>query len=101
VEIALANCWPLHPVTACLLGPISKRRFGQNQRSIFGFLNSAEPNGFQDFLKSASKADIYTPDILWDYLRQNLEPAILASPDGHRWSIAVEAVERSESFGQK
>jgi energy-coupling factor transporter ATP-binding protein EcfA2 len=99
MEIALANCWPLHPVTACLLGPISKRRFGQNQRSIFGFLNSAEPNGFQDFLKSASKADIYTPDILWDYLRQNLEPAILASPDGHRWSIAVEAVERSESFG--
>jgi energy-coupling factor transporter ATP-binding protein EcfA2 len=96
---SLAACWPLHPVTACLLGPISKRRFGQNQRSIFGFLNSAEPNGFQDFLKQADKSDIYTPDMLWDYLRQNLESAILASPDGHRWSIAVEAIERSESFG--
>src|SRR5690606_30331611 len=38
----LASCWPLHPATAALLGPISRRRFGQNQRSIFGFLNSAE-----------------------------------------------------------
>ena len=25
----LTRCWPLHPVTAALLGPISKRRFGQ------------------------------------------------------------------------
>ena len=33
----LEGCWPLHPVVACLLGPISRRRFGQNQRSIFGF----------------------------------------------------------------
>ena len=41
----LEDCWPLHPVTACLLGPLSRRRFGQNQRSIFGFLNSAEPQG--------------------------------------------------------
>ena len=41
----LEGCWPLHPVVACLLGPVSRRRFGQNQRSIFGFLNSAEPHG--------------------------------------------------------
>ena len=52
----LEDCWPLHPVTACLLGPLSRRRFGQNQRSIFGFLNSAEPQGFQDFLRNASAA---------------------------------------------
>ena len=49
----LAGCWPLHPVVACLLGPISRRRFGQNQRSLFGFLNSTEPQGFQDFLRNA------------------------------------------------
>ena len=48
----LEACWPLHPVVACLLGPISRRRFGQNQRSIFGFLNSSEPYGFQDFLQT-------------------------------------------------
>ena len=96
----LAMCWPLHPVVSCLLGPISRRRFGQNQRSIFGFLNSAEPHGFQDFLKStlSHPEALFWPAQLWDYLRINLEPAILASPDGHRWSLAVEAVERCEAL---
>ena len=93
----LESCWPLHPITACLLGPISRRRFGQNQRSIFGFLNSSEPHGFQDFLGHAQEGDLYGPDRLWDYLRGNLEPSILASPDGHRWALAAEALERCES----
>jgi len=93
----LAQCWPLHPVVACLLGSISRRRFGQNQRSIFGFLNSAEPYAFQDFLARADGKDIYTVDQLWEYLRTNLESSILASPDGHRWALAVEAIERCEA----
>ena len=75
----LEACWPLHPVVACLLGPISRRRFGQNQRSIFGFLNSSEPSGFQDFLRRHQNDDLYTPDLLWEYLRLNLEPSIMAS----------------------
>ena len=97
----LLACWPLHPVVACLLGPLSRRRFGQNQRSVFGFLNSAEPHGFQEFLQTtpADAGRYYQPAMLWDYLRSNLEPSILASPDGHRWSLAVEAVERCEASG--
>jgi hypothetical protein len=95
----LEACWPLHPVVACLLGPISRRRFGQNQRSIFGFLNSAEPQGFQDFLNRTSDSELYGPGRLWDYLRANLEPSILASPDGHRWALAAEALERCEAIG--
>ena len=95
----LEGCWPLHPVVACLLGPISRRRFGQNQRSIFGFLNSAEPYGFQDFIRHQSEDVLFEPDRLWDYLRVNLEPSILASPDGHRWALAAEAVERCEVLG--
>ena len=95
----LKNCWPLHPVVACLLGPISRRRFGQNQRSIFGFLNSSEIYGFQYFLQNKSEEELYGPDLLWDYLRANLEPAILSSPDGHKWALATEAIERCESIG--
>lgn len=95
----LEGCWPLHPIVACLLGPISRRRFGQNQRSIFGFLNSPEPHGFQDFLKHAGIKELYGPDRLWDYLRVNLEPSILASPDGHRWALAAEALDRCEAIG--
>jgi hypothetical protein len=92
----LMRCWPLHPVTACLLGPISRRRFGQNQRSLFAFLNSREPAGFQDFLRDASTDRLFDPEQLFDYLQLNLEPAILASPDGHRWSMAIDALERAE-----
>ena len=96
---ALEACWPLHPAMAALLGPISKRRFGQNERSTFGFLSSVEPHGFRSYLNSTLKneASWYRPSDYWDYLRSNLEPAILASPDGHRWSQAVEAVERAEA----
>ncbi|TDV89921.1 hypothetical protein BDK62_12273 [Halomonas alkaliantarctica] len=97
LERLLEDTWPLHPVVAALLGPISRRRFGQNQRSLFGFLNSAEPNGFQDFLHLADEDDTYRPDRLWDYLRINLEPAIIASPDGHRWAMAAEAIDRCEA----
>lgn len=95
----LESCWPIHPVVTCLLGPISRRRFGQNQRSIFGFLNSAEPYGFQEFIGQAEDNELYSPDRLWDYLRANLEPSILASPDGHRWALASEALERCEATG--
>lgn len=98
----LHQCWPLHPIVACLLGPLSRRRFGQNQRSVFGFLNSAEPKGFQEYLRTTPASDASPPYgavELWDYLRANLEPAILASPDGHRWSLAVDAVERCEARG--
>ena len=95
----LEECWPLHPIVACLLGPISRRRFGQNQRSLFGFLNSSEPQGFQDFLRNADDGDLYAPDLLWDYLRINLEPSIMASPDGHRWASAVDALERCQAMG--
>jgi len=99
MALLLENCWPLHPTVACLLGPISRRRFGQNQRSIFGFLNSAEPHGFQDFINHTSDAQVYGPEQLWDYLRANLESSILASPDGHRWALAANCIEKCEAFG--
>ena len=37
LEESLNNCFPLHPLTSVLLGPISRNRFGQNERSILLF----------------------------------------------------------------
>jgi len=102
IGAGLAKCWPLHPVTASLLGVISKRRFGQNERSVFGFLASKEPLGFSEFLEEPgglSWQRMFGPSQYWDYLRANLEPSILASPDGHRWSVACDALERAEEKG--
>jgi hypothetical protein len=102
-EIAksLLACWPLHPITSSLLGPISRRKFGQNERSVFGFLASREPLSFMDFMHEHPLlwSSMYRPTNLWDYLKANLEPAILASTDGHRWSQAVDSIERAEAKG--
>lgn len=103
LALSLLACWPLHPALTALLGPISRRKFGQNERSIFGFLASREPLGFSDFLQTHAIASdsLYRPADYWDYLRANSEPAILASPDGHRWAQSVDSVERAESKGSQ
>lgn len=95
----LARTAPLHPFTACLLGPLSRRRFGQNQRSIFSFLSSAEPFGLQDALTREAVDGSYPPYLLWSYLQANFEPAILSSPDGRRWALAHDVQERAVARG--
>ncbi len=97
---ALAETWPLNPVTALLLGPVSRARFAQNERSVFGFLSSAEPAGFQQFLSStAVGAGTYDPSMLWDYLSANFGMALASGPDGSRFSLAFEAIERAGAKG--
>ncbi len=97
----LNACWPLHPVVAALLGPISRRRFGQNQRSIFSFLNSAEPGGFKEFLSStkSSRNSFYYPDYYWDYIQLNLESSIIASSDAKLWALANDSLAKCEALG--
>lgn len=86
---------PLHPLVSLILGPLSKRRFSQNERSTFGFLNSHEQHSFQLFLQNTIDRDArYSLHNLWDYLETNLEHAILGSPDGHAWAEASEAINR-------
>jgi len=96
LEQSLNKCWPLHPIVAALLGPVSRKRFGQNQRSIFSFLSSAEPFGFQNFLKTTDfSSDLcYTPAQYWDYLQVNLESTIVASSSSKMWAIAVDALNK-------
>ena len=96
---SLINCWPIHPVTSVLLGPISRKRFSQNERSVFGFLASAEPLGFTNFLKTTPNDgnSLYTPHMYWDYLKANMEQAIHASSDSHIWASAIDAIERTEA----
>lgn len=97
----LSGTWPLNPVTALLLGPLSRQRFAQNERSVFGFLSSAEPHGFVEFLK-AHPADAlawYGPDRLWDYLVANFGMALATGTDSSRFSLAFEAIDRAAAKG--
>lgn len=96
------SAWPLHPITTLLLGPISRRRFAQNERSVFSFLASAEPLGFLEHLsrpKSGTADDLFSVDRLWDYIVANFGLVIAAGEESHRISIAMEAIERAEARG--
>lgn len=95
----LAKCAPLHPLVTCLLGPLSRRRFGQNQRSVFSFLHSSEPFGLQDVRNSDDAIALYPTYRLWDYVKANFEGAVLSSPDGRRWATAADAIERCIARG--
>lgn len=94
----LLNALPIDPLVSLLLGPISRRRFSQNERSIFGFLASSERYGFRWFLEnewSPNELSLYGPDLLWDYLETNLGHLINSSPDGKAWLEANDAIYRA------
>lgn len=93
---ALTQVFPLHPLVAVLLCQLSKKDFGQNQRSIFSFLMSAEPYGFSNYLKQTpiQEFHIYQPDELWDYIDSNLGNMILATDHAKSWLLAQMAVSR-------
>ena len=95
----LQNCWPLSPVTSLLLGPISRRKFAQNERSIYSFLSSRERFGFREFIESHDEREVYSLANYWDYLEANFETSILSTADGNRWMAAWDAIERTSRKG--
>ena len=98
IKKSFENCLPLHPLTAILLCSLAKKEYGQNERSLFGFLTSFEPNSFQSFLESEdvqSKA-LYTAAHLFDYLKANQSLMIAVSKDAHKWEEANDILNRVE-----
>lgn len=102
LEQALLDAWPLNPISTLLLGPISRQRFAQNERSVFGFLCSSEPGGFQEHCARSmvgNAQDWYGPDKLWDYLVLNFGVALSSGADSLRHVLALEAIDRAQSRG--
>ena len=69
------RAWPLHPA-ALLAAPHLFRRFGQNERSLFGWLASAGPHGFADFVGRHTLTPDSVPALrvadLYDYMTDAL-----------------------------
>ena len=103
-SIALIKTLPLDPLVSLLLGPISRRRFSQNERSIFGFLSSHEKFGFRAFLAenytvNVASYQLYSPTNLWDYLHHNLHHLIVTSNDSKAWLEGCDAIYRASQKG--
>jgi energy-coupling factor transporter ATP-binding protein EcfA2 len=95
---------PLDPLVSLLLGPISKRRFSQNERSLFGFLASHEKYGFREFLidhysEKNNDYKLYSLDNLWKYLHHNLYHIIVTSSDSKAWLESCDAIDRAMKRG--
>ena len=68
------------------------RRFGQNERSLFSFISSAEPLALQQHAaQSAEGAGHYRIHHFFDYVRLNLLPAISSGNSHTHWGV-IEAV---------
>lgn len=89
----LDACWPLHPVTAVLLGPLFRGRLAQNERSLFAFLSAGEPLSFRDFLRTHEPNRLYTVDRLYDYATGMLGNRVLGR-DGRQWAEIDTAIRR-------
>jgi hypothetical protein len=91
--------YPLHPAAVATLSA-AMRRFGQNERSVFGFLQSLEPAGLQRF---AHETD-YSADH-WYSLADVFDHIGAASgsrPYGdraRRWSLAMDALTSATDRG--
>lgn len=73
-----AGLFPLHPITVPVLTGLLSR-FGQNERSLLGFLFSTEPFGLMSFAdRLLAPGDSYRLDTLYDYARTTL---------GHRLNV--------------
>jgi len=70
--------YPLHPSVFVAL-PYVFRRLGQNERSLFTYLTSFEPYGFQDFIATHSVGDYLRLPDLFDYLAANYEGRLYTS----------------------
>lgn len=98
---AFREAWPLNPLVTLLLGPISRRSYGQNQRSIFSFLGSSEQFAFRDYLQNTNSQDAETYKLsqFWDYLEYNLQSSIAVSLDSHHFVNARDAISRVQTSG--
>ena len=84
----LASIFPLHPLSALIL-PILCTKFSQNDRTLFTFLASGEPDSFSTFLSQSNLSDEKLPAFklhkVYDYFVESAGMSISARPQFQRW----------------
>ncbi|WP_457627632.1 hypothetical protein [Persephonella sp.] len=89
---------PLHPATFEIL-PLLFFKYAQNERTVFSFLSSLEPNSFLKFVENLKdKIDFYYISNLYDYVEMTLSNSILQNQKGREtWLLIEEALNRLEN----
>ena len=88
------QCYPLHPISALIL-PVLCQRVAQNERTLFNYMGSQEPFGFQSSLSTLEKiGDWIYPSEIFDYFISNQPAAVVDHVTHRRWAEVVTALER-------
>ena len=98
-ERLLQRCAPLHPTVTVVLDRLFRSRLAQNERSLFAFLTSGEPHGFQDYLRRDfwthdGYRPFYRVDMLYDYVHASMGSALYVHAQGKRWAEIEDALDR-------
>ena len=87
------HLYPFHPgALACLWS--CSRRFGQNERSVFAFLQSSEPFGYQEFAHRTGYGDAkwYRIDDVYDHLASQGSLRFQSKDREKRWEMGQDAL---------
>lgn len=98
-ERVLAGCAPLHPTVSLVLGRLFRSRLSQNERSLFAFLSSGEPYGFQEHLGQEvwdenGPLPFYRLDNLYDYVLAAMGSVLYTQAQGKKWAEIEDALDR-------
>ncbi len=97
---SLERFYPLHPLVVLLLPELCVR-FAQNDRTLFSFLCSGEPNALPSFLSTqtidleAGDLSTFGPEHLYDYFLSSVTSVVLNRPESQRWLEIHDLIERS------
>ena len=88
------NLFPLDVFSAIIL-TYSLQRYGQNERSLFTFLNTSDHLG----LDSLKEEELFDIPKLYDYLLVNLYSMLVSkhNPDYTQWALVKSSIERAEA----
>jgi len=102
-EATALAAYPLHPLTLVAL-PYLFRRFAQNERSLFSYLSSMEPYGFQEIIKTRQLIPSAPPFVrlndLFDYFTSNFGMGLYRQPHALRWLEASDVLDRQDKLNQ-
>ena len=90
-EPILKESYPVHPFVLLIM--ISGfKRFAQNERSLFTFLDSNGRHSIREFLLESKKGRVYGLSELYDYISANMKYNLLESDISSDWGMIDNAI---------
>lgn len=93
------QAYPLHPTALAAL-PFVFRRLAQNERSIFAYLSSHEPRGFQEFIEENTLGALIGLPQMFDYLAANFQGRLYATGRARAITETIEKLENLTNLSE-